>query len=412
MSDLDYQFYPGRVRIGSVIISNGANKVDVTDLFVEFSLNTSIMSSSANGDLMLIDSTNLLAKYKVNAGDAVTMEVEYTDVTREFAFKIVSIESIDHQDKQRTYIVRCISQFAFVSNFRDIVGCFTGTTSQIAKGLFLENTDEKINIWEESVGDQKLVIPRWGLGYTVEWLARRSVWRDDSVRFRFFQDSKLKYNFMPIEKALQIYKNSPVMKYTHNLIASSNPNGTPNSAAVNSAIKSIEYMDSFDITNALKKGNITGVRFAPDIVNKSYSPLSFDYFDNFTKERYLNSYPQYKRGNYEQAVNQYSVSASDTQPGFGLNKISDISNFRTTTLDDSQNINIEVVGNQSVDIAQVVEIEIASPEPNTENRKSSIDTRWSGLYYIVAKRDVYSRDEHKMVLGLAKESQLERDNLS
>src|SRR6056300_1424723 len=101
MSDLDYQFYPGRVRIGSVIISNGANKVDVTDLFVEFSLNTSIMSSSANGDLMLIYSTNLLAKYKVNAGDAVTMEVEYTDVTREFAFKIMSIEAIDHQDKQR-----------------------------------------------------------------------------------------------------------------------------------------------------------------------------------------------------------------------------------------------------------------------------------------------------------------------
>ena len=34
MSSLDYQFYPGRIRIDEVIVSNGVAKVDLTDLFV------------------------------------------------------------------------------------------------------------------------------------------------------------------------------------------------------------------------------------------------------------------------------------------------------------------------------------------------------------------------------------------
>lgn len=413
MSSLDYQYYPGRIKIDGVFISNSKDKVDVTDLFVEFSLNTSITNSSAVAEILLIDAVNLLAKYQVNGGDDIYVEVSYSDQTKKYPFKIVSINQIAHNDRQRAYVLRCISGFGYFGYYKTVEGKLEGSPSEMAKSLFLENTNEQIGLWEESAGNQRIIVPRWSLGYTLEWLAQRSVWKDDLVRFRFFQDSHMRYNFMPIEKALHLYKNKPVMKYSHNLIANSiGPNQMPNSEAVNRAIKSIDYEDSFNITNALQTGKLSSVKYSTDIVKKTYTILGFDYFSNFSKEKYLNSFPQFRKENFKGAVDQYAVNTSFIQPDKDvLNKVDDISSIRQSTLDESQIINIEVVGNQVVDIAQVVDIEIASPEPVSDSRDNNLDTRWSGLYYVVAKRDVFTRNEHKMVLAVSKESQIVGDSL-
>ena len=413
MSSLDYQYYPGRIKIDGVFISNSKDKVDVTDLFVEFSLNTSITNSSAVAEILLMDAVNLLAKYQINGGDDIYIEISYLDQTKKYPLKIVSINRIAHNDRQRAYVLRCISSFGYFGYYKSVQGKLEGSPSEMAKSLFLENTKEEIGLWEESLGNQRIVVPNWSLGYTLEWLAQRAVWKDDSVRFRFFQDSNMRYNFMPIEKALQLYKQKPVMKYSHNLIANSiGPNQIPNSEAVNRAIKNIDYEDSFNITNAIQTGKLSSIKYSPNIVEKKYSVLGFDYFNNFSKEKYLNSFPQFRKEDFEGAAEQYTVNTSFTQQGKDvLNKVSDISSIRQSTLDESQTINIEVVGNQVVDIGQVVDIEIASPEPVSDNRDNDLDTRWSGLYYVVAKRDVFTRDEHKMVLAISKESQIVGDSL-
>ena len=58
------------------------------------------------------------------------------------------------------------------------------------------------------------------------------------------------------------------------------------------------YEDSFNITNALQTGKLSSVKYSTDIVKKTYTILGFDYFSNFSKEKYLNSFPQFRKENF------------------------------------------------------------------------------------------------------------------
>jgi hypothetical protein len=407
----EFQYFPGRVKISNVTITNGSDKADITELFKELNLNTSINSVSASAEILISDGVNFLHSWKPNAGDVVGVELGYKDETKLFSFKVISVNNIADFTRQRSYILNCVSHFYYDSLYKDVIGSFTGTTSSIAKGLFLENSEiDKINIWEESVGTQKLVIPRWSTIETIRWLARRSSWANDSVRMMFFQDSNLKYNFMPIEKAAVLYKDNPVFKYTYNQIASSKgQDQLPNSQDTYTAIKDITFnTDQFNIADAFAKRKINSVRYAPDIINKSYEPVGYNYFDSFSRDNYLNNFPQFNKFNYLDGKAQYDINTSFTHEDVSqINKVSDASNLKVSSIDNSQIIDITVVGNQAIDIGQVVEIDISSPEPASENREGKIDKRFSGKYYVYAKRDVFNEDTHNMSLGLVKESQLE-----
>ena len=407
---LDFQFFPGRVDIGSVIINNGNDKADITELFKELNINTSINSISAYAEFLILDANNFLHSWRPNAGDDISIEIGYMDETKTFGFKILSINDLNNFDSQRAYTFNCVSHFYYKAMHQGIRGAYSGSTSSIAKNLFLENLDndkESFNVWEESAGSEKIVVPEWSLAYTMEWLAKRSKWTDEDVRMKFFQDSNMKYNFMPIESALKRYK-EPAFKYTYNLIAATlGEEQKPNSADTIRAVKDLTMDGSlFNIKRAYDSGKISGTRYAPDIIKKSYNPISFNYFDTFNKDSYLNSIPNFNSYNYEGVI-QYDVNTSFTQPDVSeLNKVSDSSNIRKSLIDMSQSISIEVVGNQIVDIGQVVELTVSSPEPVSASRDDVIDKRFSGKYYVVSKRDVYNEDVHKTALGLVKESQI------
>ena len=112
--------------------------------------------------------------------------------------------------------------------------------------------------------------------------------------------------------------------------------------------------------------------------------------------------------NHRSQVHKVDINTSFTHEAVSqINKVSDASNLKVTSIDSSQIIDITVVGNQAIDIGQVVEIDISSPEPASDNREGKIDKRFSGKYYVYAKRDVFNEDTHNMSLGLVKESQLE-----
>ena len=405
------QFHPGKINVDSVIIKSTTKAADITDLFVEFAIDSSIIDPTAVGDLLLTDSTNLLAKFPIEPGNQIEVKISYQDVQKTFFMYIYNLDRMSTDDKQRFYVVKMVSKLAYQSYFKSVEGALSGTTSEIAKGIFYENTDEKINVWEQSSGKQKLVIPRWDPIYTIKWLAGRSVWPSDNVRFRFFQDSNLQYNFMPIEAANVKHK-EPIFSYNYNMDTTTiGPTQIPNSMAVMQSVTNVKYEPSHNLRNMVKTGAFGGVRYAPNIVQKSYEPIAVNYHENFSKERYLNSHPLIKKSEYIDAgfpMDQYDVNTSflhnDIQ---GLNKISDTSNIRKSNIDNLQNLTIRVVGNQVIDIGQVILFNMSSPEPKSQTTEEVRDMRFSGKYYVTSKRDIYKRDTHDMALGISKESLLE-----
>ena len=412
MNNIDFQWLPGRVKLDEVIISNTKEKVDVTDLFLELNLNSFINGPSVSAEFVFADAGNTIDKFKINGGDSITINVSYKNETKNFKFKVVGIENITNEGQFKTYVLRCMSFLAFDSIHIGIIKGYSGTVSEIARQVFDEFVDpeiEKINNWIQSSNKASYVIPNWSILYTLQWLASKAIWDKDAVRFRFFQDSNLRYNFMPIEKAIDFYKDKPAFKYTHNLVVGTKgEQQAPNSQDALRAVKDIDFETSFDIQRSLANGKITGIRYAPDIITKNYTPFTYNYFENFNKENYLNSYPQFRSSTFSPAKNQYDILTSLIYDEDNPNKGNDISNIRFSNLDDTQMVTIEVVGNSVVDIGQIIDLEVAAIEPQSKNN-NRIDKRWSGLYYVISKRDIFSkRDEmHRMVLGIAKESQIE-----
>ena len=406
-----FQFFPGAIQISDVIISNGIDKSDITDWFKELNLESSVDTLAVNAQFVIDDAVNFLHSYRPNAGDDISIKISYADEVKHFSFKVLEIAGMADYQRQRSYILNCVSHFYYLGMYKEVAAAHTGTTSEIAKKIFNKHSYfEKSNIWEQSVGVEKLVVPKLSVNDTMRWLARKSTWAKDSVRMKFFQDSNLKYNFMPIEKSIEMYTNEPAFEYTYNLVASTiGPEQLPNSIDTYKAVKDLTYHENqFNIKTALESGRIAGTRFAPNIVTKKYRPVTYDYFDSFDKQKHLNPLPQFNKFNFEGGVNQFDINSSYTQntPN-DLNKVSDASNIKVSNIDLSQAVDIEVVGNQSVDVGQIIQLNISSPEPVSESRKGKLDTRYSGRYFVYNKRDVYSdRNTHKMALTLIKESQM------
>lgn len=409
MSENNYQFFPGRVKIDEIIISNGLTKADITDLFVEMNINSFVTGDTTSIEVLLLDGSNFLTKFNIRGGDNLNIKFSYNDTIKDFSVKIVAIENITNFTTSKSYSLRCVSHFAFQNYHVGIIKAYKGNIAEIARQVFDEYSTEtdKIGHFETSSNSGTYVIPNWSVIDTLNWFAAKAVWTKDEVRYRFYQDSNLRYNFAPLELGVDLFKDKPAFKYAYNLVVGTKgEQQAPNSEAAYKAIKSITLEDSFDLGEMLISGNLTGEVKNANLTNKTYQKFSFNYFDEFDKEKHLNPYPQYKNSLYEPAKTVYDLTVSSQHNQAGFNRSVDKSKIYYSRVNDSQLINIEVVGNPVIEIGTVVEIEIANSDTKNSNN-NRLDKNLSGMYYIIGKRDVYKRDTHDMYLTLAKESQIE-----
>lgn len=400
--------YPGRVKIKSVKIAKPERGVDVTSFFIEFNTDVSVNDSTMDCELLVLDAKNLLTNFPITSGDRVQVELQYVDDTKIIEFRIVKIDRIRNDDNQRAYVLHGVSEIKFRSFFEIVQGSFKGTFSDIAKEIFKNHTHEKFGIWEQSTMNTTVVIPKWNPVAAISWCAKKAQSATDTVRMRFFQDSKGTYHFTSLEKFLELYKDNPPQKYRYfgNVEASESAgNQTPNSAGVMENVLDMEIPDSFNIHRALTEGRLKATNNTWDYTNKTRETIQYDYWENFRRENYANPFPQWSREDYGGGRVINTPFTSDTHES-GLYKHNDQSNLKLTSLDKTQQLMIVVKGNSAVEIGQLIEFEMPAAEPQNDEQVDKRDIRWSGKYYVVEKRDLYQRDGHQMALTISKESQI------
>ena len=402
-----FQPYPGRTKIDFVLIEKSEGSTDITNLFVEFNIYASIVDPTAIGKVSLMDATNLLSNLPIETGDVLKVGISFYDIKKEYRFRISSIEDIANFDHQKAYTLTCVSELAYASYHNKISRSFSGLTSDIAKSIYDQYTFEEIGLWDNSISHQNVVIPNWSPMRTLMWLAERSEANFDHVRFKFYQDTNLRYNFMPIEQAVQLYRDSPPITYTYNKNANyirKADESIPNSKAVNEAILSLEFANSFNLAETLKSGRLTGRVHAIDINKKQMSTTNYNYWQDFNSKQHLNEMPQWRYDEYQPGKIDIHHEPTDTTSFGGTNNRSDYSHMKETIVDNTQKINIVVGGNSVVDIGQVVNIVIPSAEPLSDSMRGKEDLRWSGKYFVIAKRDMFDKTGMQIALTLAKDS--------
>jgi len=404
----NFSFAPGRVKFEQVMIRKIDKAVDITALVAEVNILSSLVDPTTQGRFSFYDATNLLSNLPIEAGDVIELTIGFPDVQKTFKFLISKIENVVDTAKQRTYTIIGVSELAYKSFYTNISKHYQGATSDIALKVFKENTTEQFGVWEGSSSYQSLVIPYWNPIKSLQWLAKRSTSNIDTTRFYFWQDSNQIYHFAPIERMREVYKNKQVQKFTYgkvNYMIGQIGATKPNSEAAMATVESISFHDAFDIRSQIEKGRAGGVRFQTDLTSKVLDITTYNFWDSFKKDKSLNGNPSWARNNdMAKGMLQFDTVTKWQAPAIELNKVNDKSNIKQSSIDQSQFVDIVIKGNQTVDVGNVIELEVVSPEPITRQSKDVLDQRWSGKYYIVAKRDSYTRDGYKTALTLTKES--------
>ena len=399
-------FYPGRVLIDYVkIIKNGTSR-EITPMVVEINVETSIADTSATTDLVVVDAKNVISNLPIGSGDEIEFSISFAQKSYVYNVVVFKVMNIQTLDQQKTYTLRCFSKLSYLSLFTKVSKHYTGTTSEMAFSIFKAYAGgDSYGIWDSSIGTQSLIVPFISPIKAITWLAKRSRPVYDDVRFRFFQDSKLKYYFCPIEKFNELYKERPVVKYTYNKNTSST-NGVPNSEAVMTTILSLTYHDAYDLAVDARRGAHKSLRVQHDLNKKFFESFDYNYWRDFDKNKSPNDNPNIPFIGYDYSTVQNDFVLSNSTDIVELNKVNDKSNLKFTSLMNSQKIEIVVKGNEVLEVGQIIEVDIPSKEPKTDQIRDQKDLTWSGKYFIVAKRDMFTKEGMQTALTLSKQSQI------
>lgn len=381
--------FPGKWELKKAEVIRGADSLEITKLVSEFNVYASIIDPTIVGELLVIDGRNVLSGLPVQGGDLVKLSLDITGEIREYTLRIAQIKNISDLETQRMYIIQCVSNLFFESFHQKLSQSFEGPLNDIAFKIYEKYTDEPFGIWEGSKGSETIIIPNWNPIKALTWLAARAESLEQQVRFRFFQDTKGFYNFMPIEKALTNYKDNPPFEFVYR--------GNSTSAKTDFfAIKNLVFNPaSYDLGKALREGYLKGRAFDINISKKTLGIVDYDYFKIFDKKDYLNDYPSY----YKQDFGVGKIKMDLSTAGSKKTNLSDLK--RTSVTDYNQMVQITIFGNSEIDVGQVVELDIPNPDPGNNKEQ---DKLWAGKYYVIGKRDLYTGDNCSMVLDCAKES--------
>lgn len=412
----NFVFAPGRTKFEEVLITKVDKTVDITALVAEVNIQSSLIDPTATGSFVVYDAKNIFSNLPLEPGDMIQITIGYPDVQKTFKFIIQKITELIDNQKERSYTILGISELAFKSFYTNISRHFFGPCSDIARTVFEENTSEKYGLWDGSLNSVNFVCPQWNPIKTIQWLARQSTSQVDLTRFFFWQDSNLIFHFAPLERLRDFYKSVTVQKFTYgriNQMQGAAGVQTPDSKAAMETIETVYFHDAFDANEHIKNGKTGGVRFQTDLTTKTMSVVNYNYWDVFNKDKSLNGNPAWARNNsWSKGFQQFDHVYSWQTRAIEFNKLNDISNIRLSTLDRSQRLDINIKGNQTVDVGHVVEVNIVSPEPKALENRDVLDQRWSGKYFVIAKVDNYTRDGHRTSMTVSKESLMNKEVLT
>jgi hypothetical protein len=385
--------YAGAYTLDQILI---ADRIDISLLVKEFNIFTSIMDTTMVMRIIIADSRNFLTDYKMQGGDDIKVQVSFSGGERNiYKLKLAKIRDISTLDTTRTYVLECISPFAFDSQYKRIQKNYSGIVSDIAFKIWEEyGGGEPFGIFHGADNVQSVNIPLWTPLKTMEWLAKRAKYADANTRFRFYQDSGGKYNFVPMELFNTLHGKKPPYEYTYlgdvSRTTMGGGNELPNTKKDMFNVIQMYHADNMDITNALRQGVLGGTNYNIDVTNKQMNMVQYNYFEEDEK-KYLNSKKYYDAGDYLPGRVRFNVDM--TSPDNALLDKSQIK--QTQYIPHAGMLTLVVNGNASLDLGDIIKLKVPKVGPGVSDQEDDV---YSGKYMIMGKRDKF--DAERMVSSI------------
>jgi len=442
-------FLPSLQKAGSVnieeikLISSNNVEIDLNEFLVEFNLYEDLFSSHLYGDIFLSDSRNLIDTLPIIGEEYLnitffTPSFEQYKIKKTFRVFRLSNRQIIRDNNTQTFVLHFASIELFYDMLLPLYRSFTGKITDIVQELFFDylsesrnlvvngdgtsdfnTTNTPLTIINDTSNSVKFVSPGWSPFKCINWLASKSIPKEETSKNFLFWESNKSFYFGSLEylfkDALENQNIVGVYSYSPN----NNKNNKDRDVVKEFfTISDIEMVQTTDHIKNYTNGYLANRLITLDVYNKKYQFYDYDYVED-----YKNNYHTSGKGsdavpvfisqsprNVTSSISYYPVNPKlfNDFPDNVSEKMGEIYGNRKSTLLDLTNIklNITVPGRSDIEVGNLIYINFPALGPAVEKDKNKehIDRSYSGYYLITAIHHRLTSLEHVMIMEVIKDS--------
>lgn len=270
------------LAFAELIASNGEVR-DITDLCAQISIRESLYAGSLQADVNILDAANMLEKLKVVSGEVLHLSItrRLTDGQSdkyEHKFRIAEVSSYAKlKPGTATYVFRCISEHAYISQMKTISKPFANVPGQLIRNICTDElaiNDKELVINTETKQTIVGVYPRMRPLYLINWLTRRSY--DNGSPFFFYETLGQGIHFDSYENMVE--KDS-YHEYNHSPIVNTTTGSEENNQHLRGKILKLSTDLNMSKYIAVAAGAYSSTLHTLDIATKTYNKTTYRYGD-------------------------------------------------------------------------------------------------------------------------------------
>lgn len=433
----------GEVTIEELLLytSNGT-LIDLRPFIAEINIYEDIFKHFIHGDILISDSINLIKN-----GPVVGQEILLTKITtptfpvsiqKDFVIYKIS-ERVAQSETTQKYSLSFASKEVIRDVNLPLYKSFSGFPHNIAKKIYFDFVASKRNykisndnavekgsnftnfsILNTTSNKIKFVSPGWSPFKCINWLASKSIPKNEKAKnFIFFENNK-SFVFGSVEKLFDIAdKAGDDGKGTYFYGSASNIRKSKFAPDINREmfmVKSVNFVENIDYLNLYDNGYFSNRMLTVDVYNKKVSYNDYNYIKEYPNQTHTSgssSAPRPVFGertltNPASFTSFYPVNPKlfDNFPGNVSEKMGDIFGNRRSSLLDLSNIklNIIVPGRTDLQVGSMIDFLMPDLTPNGRERIRSKDEFYSGKYLITAIHHNIKAGYHFMSMEIIKDS--------
>lgn len=416
--------FAGDVNIRRLeIVSSSNYKIDITNQLIGMEIYEDIFAPFTSIAITVRESQDFINAMPLRGEEILNMEVSTPTFKKEEMFfkgkyYIYSIsDRILLTDRNSAYTLNCISYEALVDLNMKHSKAYRGNIGEIAQELIKVdlNTSKKYNI-EPTKNSVKYVSNFWSPVKNLNYLTTGAVNNDGNASYVFFEN-RSGFNFLTLDKLYtqDVYQRFIKDNYTRDTDGNTSVRNLDRDYQ---RILDYKVRIPFDALKFTNNGAYSSRLYAHDLVKKKYIAKDYDALTEFKNSSHLNKNPMYTESkpvspanfvfNYTKHYGSHNGFADTTNAQVIQQRNSKLALIRSCVIE------LNVFGRTDYTVGQKVYVELPKPtvitekdQANTDKKTGYIDTTYSGNYIITAINHIISREDHKCVIELSKESMME-----
>lgn len=390
-------------------------KVDLKPLYQNFTFVEDMFLCAISGSVIIKDAVNLFNTFPILGYEKLTVVFKTPGIGSKDIKKTFDVVEITDQVKSATersqvYRINFISSAATKDKTIKISKSFKGKISDIAKKIYKDYIGGDLDA-QDTLGENKYVIPRWSPFKALTWLSSRSIpaKRSKETNYLFFETVDghrfISLSELVSEEPIATYFNIPV-KTTNN-----STNATDDLARNFYNVKQNLILKSGQKLKEQMEGAYSSTLYVHDITTKQWGRFVYNYNDD-KDVRYLTKNKLTKLKDKFTSVPDTKILLTTKQTGLMGNDYKSVQNHEgwlqrsisSNCLLESIKIKISIAGNSLLRAGSIIEYYTPKPSSISNDDVNWYDEYFSGKYIITTIRHTITPQGYTNTLILSKNS--------